>query len=222
MEHDLNMSQSLSMWSVLHESGTDGAECCRKVAMGEDSYRSFSDLWWLLRVNNLCVQEYYIKPCTCLFYCMEETVVRREKEKSRIKAVKMENLKCFVRCLENFIVLNAWIWDICWVMTGLDEFFVKFVRGMLGSCQSINPRCWRGATVVGYHNTMMTDEVEVFQTPSLQVMGYREETLFLVQGVLGLQRYRPTTLRGYDAIFLFLLLLHFIILYLQHVFHVFL
>ena len=55
-----------------------------------------------------------MKHCLCLFLCME-------KEKSRIKAVQMDNLRGLLGIRRMDRIPNAPIRELCGVMKGLDE-----------------------------------------------------------------------------------------------------
>ena len=70
------MCQNLNIWDVLDESGTDEAECRRKVV----SWRRLQmllGLWLMLEVCSLTVLGSCMRHCSCLFLCM---VVRQDME----------------------------------------------------------------------------------------------------------------------------------------------
>ena len=47
----------------------------------------------MVRICNLSVLESCMKHCLCLFLCMGVKVLRKEKERSRVRAVQMDNLR---------------------------------------------------------------------------------------------------------------------------------
>ena len=80
------------MWCVLDEAGTDGAECRRKVA------------------NERNVAGAIMSLSLFLFLMFDsETMLRKEKERSRIRAVQMDNLRGLLGIRRMDRVLNGWI-----------------------------------------------------------------------------------------------------------------
>ena len=55
---------------VLDESGTDDAECRKKVGIG-GKLQVLLGSWLMVGDYNLSVQEFYMKHCSWLFLCME-------------------------------------------------------------------------------------------------------------------------------------------------------
>ena len=53
-------------------------------------------------------------------YC-SETMLRREKKRSRVRAVQMDTLRGFLGIRRMDRVSNAWIRELCGVRKGLDE-----------------------------------------------------------------------------------------------------
>ena len=53
--------------------------------------------------------------------CGNETMIEREKERSRIRAVQMDNLRVLLGIRRMDKVLNAWIMQLCGVRKGVDE-----------------------------------------------------------------------------------------------------
>ena len=70
-----------------------------------------------------------------LFLCM--VVIWREKERSRIRAVQMDNLRglCGIRRMNK--VLNAWIRELCGVNKGAEERIDKDVLWWFGHIERI-------------------------------------------------------------------------------------
>ena len=68
MLRDCGKCQNSNKWGVLNESGTDDAQCRRKVASGRkvvDAIRS------LVRARGLqSVLGYCMRNCSCLFLCI--------------------------------------------------------------------------------------------------------------------------------------------------------
>ena len=81
------------MKCVLNESGTDEAECSRKVASGRrvaDSIRSLVNPRYLQFEYASFLHETFLVPI--LMYG-NETMLWKEKERSRIRVVQMDNLR---------------------------------------------------------------------------------------------------------------------------------
>ena len=99
------------LWCVLDESGTDGAEGSKKVASGKRVAVAISSL-----VNAIDLQ---LKLARLMYD--SENMLWKEKERSRVRAVQMDNLKgllCIRRIYRN---PNAWIREFCGMRKGLDE-----------------------------------------------------------------------------------------------------
>ena len=60
-----NVSEFKYLGCILNESGTDGAECSRKV-----TNRLKCHPWLMLGICSLSVLESCMKHCLCLFICM--------------------------------------------------------------------------------------------------------------------------------------------------------
>ena len=74
-----------------------------------------------------------MKHCLYLFLCMaSETMLWKEKERFRIRAVKMDNLRSLlgIRIMNRF--LNAQIREMYGVMKGVDERIEKGVLRWFG------------------------------------------------------------------------------------------
>ena len=55
---------------ILNESGTDGAECSRKVESGRRGLQVPSGPWLMLGICSLSVLESCMTHCLCLLLCM--------------------------------------------------------------------------------------------------------------------------------------------------------
>ena len=71
----------------------------------------------MLRVCSLSVLESCMRHYLCLFLCMAVRMLWKEKERSRVRDIQMDNLG--IRRMNR--ILNAWIREICGVRKGLDE-----------------------------------------------------------------------------------------------------
>ena len=98
------MSQNLNTCGVLDESGTDGAECSRKVANGRRVAGAIRSL-----ANARDLQETLILPV--LMYS-SETMLWKEKERSRNRAVQVDNLRGLQGFREMDRALIAWIREL--------------------------------------------------------------------------------------------------------------
>ena len=94
---------------VFDESGTNGAECNRKVMsenMVTGAIRSLVNIRDLQLEYARVLHETLLVPI--LIYG-NETMLKKEEEKSRIKAVQMDNLRGLLGIRRMDRVLNAWI-----------------------------------------------------------------------------------------------------------------
>ena len=85
------------MWCVLDESGTDGTECSKKVASVR---RIAGAIRFLVNARDL-------KLWLPVLMYGSETMLLMEKERSRIRAVQMDNLKRLLGIRRMNRVLNA-------------------------------------------------------------------------------------------------------------------
>ena len=98
-------------------SGRDGAECSRKVASGR---RVAGAIQFLVNDRDLLLEYARILHETFLVSVLmygEDNVMERDRERSRVRAVQMDNL----RGLLGIRRMYAWIWELCGVKKGLDE-----------------------------------------------------------------------------------------------------
>ena len=94
------------MGCVLDESSTHEAECGRNMAIRRRAAGTIRP-----RVNARGLQFECFRVLPILMYC-SETMIRKEKERSRIRAVQMGNLKGLVGIRIMDKVPNAWIKEL--------------------------------------------------------------------------------------------------------------
>ena len=106
---------------VLDKSGTGVAECSRKVASGRrvaGAIRFLVNAWDLELECARILHETMLIPV--LMYG-SETVLWKEKERSRIRAVQMENLRGLLVLRRMDRIPNAWIKDLGEVKKVVEE-----------------------------------------------------------------------------------------------------
>ena len=86
------MSSNLNIWDVLDESGTDGAECSRKVASGRRVARAIRSLVNTRDLQLECARVLHGTLFIPVLMYGSETMFWK-KDISRIRAVKMDNLR---------------------------------------------------------------------------------------------------------------------------------
>ena len=117
LEH---ISEFKYLGCVLDESGTNGAECSRMVTSGR---RVAGAIKSLVNVRNLqldCARVLH-ETLLCLFLCMVVRQLWKEKEKSRVKTLQMDNFRGLLGIRRMDRVLNIRIRELCGVKMGLDE-----------------------------------------------------------------------------------------------------
>ena len=90
----------------MDKSGTDGAECSRRVARD---------------LQPECARLLHETLLAPVLTYGSETMLWKEKEKSRVRSVQMNNLKGLLGIRRMDRVLNTQIWELCGVKKGLDE-----------------------------------------------------------------------------------------------------
>ena len=106
---------------VLYESGTDGAECNREVVSGR---RVACDIRSMVNARDLQLERARVFHETLLVPVLtysSETILWKEKERSRVRAVKMDNFRGLLGIRRMDRVPNARIRELCGVRNGLDE-----------------------------------------------------------------------------------------------------
>ena len=105
----------------LDESGTDGADCSRKVASGR---RFAGAIRLLINARSLqleCARVLHESLLVPVLTYGSETMIRKEKERSRIRAIQMDSLKGLLGIRRVVKVPNARIREFCGVTRGVDE-----------------------------------------------------------------------------------------------------
>ena len=106
---------------VLEESGIDEADCRRKVASGRrvgGTIRSLVNTKGLKLDCAKVLRESLLMP---FFIYSSETMIWRENERSRIRNLKMEDLRGLLGISRMDKVPNAQLRELCGVMKGLEE-----------------------------------------------------------------------------------------------------
>ena len=70
-------------------------------------------LWLMLGVCSFSVLGSYMRHCWCIFLYMNETMIWKEEESSRIRAVQIDNIKVLLGIKKMDKVPNPWIRDLC-------------------------------------------------------------------------------------------------------------
>ena len=104
----------------MDESGTDGAECSRKLANGRRVVDAIRSLVNARDMQFECARVLHETLLVSVLMYSGETMVWREKERSRVRAVQMDNLRRLLGIKRIDRVPNAWIREFCGVK-GLDE-----------------------------------------------------------------------------------------------------
>ena len=110
--HLEHVSEIKYLGCVLDESGTDGAECSRKVVSGRMVASVIRSLVNARDLQLECARVWHetlLVPS--LMYGSE--MLWKEKERSRIRAVQMENLRELLGIRRMDRVPNAWIKELC-------------------------------------------------------------------------------------------------------------
>ena len=118
LEH---VSEFKYLGCVFDESGTDEAECSRKVASGRRVSDAIRSLVNARTLQLECARVFHESLLVPVFTYGNETMIWREKERSRIRGVQMNNLRGLlgVRRMDKFP--NARIRQLCVVTKGVDE-----------------------------------------------------------------------------------------------------
>ena len=87
------MSRNLNIWGDLDESGADGAECSRKVASGRRDAGAIRSLFNARSLQLECGRVLHESLLVPVIAYGSETKIWREKKRSRIRAVQMDNLR---------------------------------------------------------------------------------------------------------------------------------
>ena len=90
LEH---VSQFKYFGCVLDESGSDGAECSRKVASGGGGLQVPSGPWLMLEICSLIALVLHETLLVPVLMYGRETTLWRERERTRVRAAQIENLR---------------------------------------------------------------------------------------------------------------------------------
>ena len=115
-----DVSEFKYLGCVLDELGTDEAKCSRKVASGR---RVAGDIRFLVNARSLqlkCARVLHESLLVPVLSYGSDTMIRREKERSKIRAVQMDNLRGLLGIRRMDKVQNAQIRLLCRVMKGVD------------------------------------------------------------------------------------------------------
>ena len=103
------MSRNLNILGVLDESGTDGAECSWKVASGRMVAGAIRSLVNARDLQVVCARVLHETLLVPVLIYGSEAMLWREKERSRVTAVHMDNLRGLLGIRRSGRVLNAQI-----------------------------------------------------------------------------------------------------------------
>ena len=123
---------------VLDEASTDEAECSRKVANGR---RFAGVIRSLVNARDLqleCARVLHESPLLSVLTYGSETIIWREKERSRIWAVQMDNLTGLLGIRRIDTVHNARIRQLCGVTKRVNEKIDEDVLRWVGHVESVD------------------------------------------------------------------------------------
>ena len=118
MEHVLEFKY---LGCALDESGTDEAECSRKVVSGRRVTDAIRSLVNAMSLQLECVMVLHESLLVPILTYGSETMIWREKERSRIWDVQMDNLRCLLGIRRMDKVPNARTRQLCGVRKGVDK-----------------------------------------------------------------------------------------------------
>ena len=107
-----HISEFKYLGCVLNESGTDDAECSRKVASGRRVAGAIGSLFNAKNLQLECAKVLHESLLVPVTYS-SVTLIWREKERSCIWAVQMDSLRYLVGIRRMDKVQNAWIKQLC-------------------------------------------------------------------------------------------------------------
>ena len=116
----------------MNESGTDEAECSRKMASGR---RVVNVIRPLVNTRSLKLESARVLHESLLgpvFTYGSETIIWREKERSTFWVLQMDNLRGLLGISSMDKVSNAWIRQLCGITKGVDEKIDKSVLRWFG------------------------------------------------------------------------------------------
>ena len=121
------------MECVLNESGTDEAECSRKMESGRRVAGAIRSLVNARSLQFECAMVLHESLLVPVLTCGSETMIWREKERSRFRAVQMDNLKGLLGIRGMDKALNAGKRQFCGVTKGVEEKIDGCVLRWFGS-----------------------------------------------------------------------------------------
>ena len=139
----------------MDESGTDDAECSRKVAIGREVTGAITSLVNARSLQLECAMVLYESLLVPVFMYGSETMIWKEKERSRMRAVQMDNLRGLLSIRRMYEVPNTWISELCGVTKG--------GRGMKGLMVfSSGSAMWREWRIIVLLRGCILGNVELF------------------------------------------------------------
>ena len=123
------------MGCVWGESGTDKAECSRKVASGRRVTGAVRSLVSARDSQLECAKVLHEKLLVPVLMYGSKTMLWKEKERSRVIAVKMDNLGGLLGIRRMDKVPNLQIRELCGVTNGMNE--------SINECFSFGSVMWR-------------------------------------------------------------------------------
>ena len=119
---DLNhISEFKYLGCVLNESGTDGPECSGKVASGRRVAGAIRSIVNARDLQLECAGVFHETLVVPVLLYGSEAILQKEKKRSRVRAVQMDNLRGLFGIRRMDRVLNARIRELCGMRKGLDE-----------------------------------------------------------------------------------------------------
>ena len=118
LEH---VSEFKHLGCVLDKSGTDEAECSRKVANGRSVTGDIRSLVYARSLQLECARVFHESLMVTVVTYGSETMIWREKERSRIKGVQINNRRGLFGIMKMDKVPNARIRQLCRVTKSVDE-----------------------------------------------------------------------------------------------------
>ena len=109
------------MGCVLDESDTDETECSRTVVSGRRAAGAIRSLVNARDLQRECTRIFHETLLLPVLMYVSETMLWREKERSRERAVQMDNLRGLVGIRRMDSVPNARMRELCGVRKVLDE-----------------------------------------------------------------------------------------------------
>ena len=111
---------------VLDESGTDEAECSRKMARGRRVAGAIRSLVNARSLQLECARVLHESLLVPVLIYGSETMIWREKERSRTRALQMDNLRGLLGIRRIDKVPNAQIRQLCRVTKSRDKKIEDF------------------------------------------------------------------------------------------------